>query len=1070
MNKLKFAILFVCCQFLFFTAKSQLPTINVTKNTNPSNGYTFIATFWSATAGSYYLLILDKQGRIIYAKSFPFSMNGGFLDFKPQPNNKYSFFANKQNQYYIMDKNFNIIDVVEAKNGYSTNNHELFMSDDNHYFIIADETRTIDMSKVVSGGNPNASVIGNIIQKIDTNGNLLFQWKVLDNISLADHVGDLTSPTIDFAHTNSLFLDTDSTILMCNPSLNEITKIDLNTSNIIWRFGLNSKSNQFTFSNDTLGFIFQHYVTRLANGNIMLFDNGLGRYARAVEYEVDEANKNAKLVFQYRNTPDVTGPSMGSVNRLANGNTFIGWGSACKMTEVDTSGNKVFEASFPSCTYRALKYDIPNPIAHLISGPTEICKGQTSVYTAFLNSSWSYSWTITNGTIISGQGTNTITVKWPSEGQGIVKLTKTNSINQKDYLLMYINVLPNPIVKISLEYVCKGAKFIDLTTNSLSRLWDFGDGEMSSLADIKHTYSTPGTYLIKLKVTNKYGCIDSSIKNVIIHDKTKADFSLDSTVCENEQIMVTNNSTDADSFFWNLGNSMTSNLKYPKEFSYTSAGIYNVKLIASGYGCVDTISKNINVNPNPKAYFNFSEICQGAIFSDSSINSVNRLWNFGDGDTSTLTNINHVYNSSGKYHVKLQINNSFGCSDSTVKTIIIPDAPLANFSLDSIVCKSEIIKIINNSTAAETYQWYLQDSMISNLITPFDFSLYSVGNYDIKLTVTGSGCADSLIKKVIVNPKPQAIISFSEICNGGKFYDSSINSIKSIWDFGDGNTSSLNVTDHIYDFSGNYLVKLIVLNSHGCTDSALKSITIHKTPKAFFYIDSVVCANEIISIINNSMDGNNYFWDFGDSRTSYLKTPEPFTYNTTGSYRIKLLASDSLCSDSLAQTIYVRPNPTAKFNYAKLTDSTIQFVDSSYIESGNIDFWVWDFGDGKTSHIQNPVHKYSTNGSYTVKLCITSNDGCEHCSKDSVIIFSTGIDLFEPIQSITVFPNPNNGYLTINSSVRPTLIVICDVVGQEVLKFRPETEIMDLTSLPKGVYIVKLRFEKLEQAYRIIKN
>jgi len=1382
MKSLKSAMLIVFCQFLLFSAGAQFPTINVTTNTNPSNGYTFIASFWTGTAGTYYLLILDKQGRIIYAKSFPTSMNGGFLDFKPQPNYKYSFFDGKQGRYYIMDKNFNIIDTVVAKNGYSTNNHELIMSKDNHYFLIADETRTMDLSTIVSGGKPNAQVTGNIIQEIDTNDKLLFQWKVLDHISITDYAGDLTAPSFDFAHTNSLFLDTDSTILMCNPALNEITKINLNNGNIIWRLGLQAHSNQFTFINDTLGFIFQHYVSRLPNGNITLFDNGLGRFARAVEYEIDEVNKTAKQVFQFRQSPDVNGPSMGSVIRLANGNTFICWGSVTKMTEVDTAGKKVFEASFPSCTYRALKYDIPSPISHLISGPSEICEGQTATYTANPGTNCTFFWTITNGSIISGQGTNILTVKWPTKGPGTVRLTKTNSLNYKDYFLIYVTVLPSPEANMGVVQICNGARFIDSSTNSvyrfwnfddgdtsiltdvvhiysapgtyqvklkvinsygcadsneklviipeepkadleidsivcindiisiinnstdadgcfwylgdsmisnlknppafsfpeigsyliklivtgsgcsdtlskkvlvnpspkahftiteichgarftdssinaLYRIWDFDDGDTSILTDVNHIYRSPGTYQVKLKIINSYGCADSSIQTVIIPDTLKADFSIDSFVCINEKITIINNSINAVTYFWDMGNSMTSNLKNPLTFLYPKAGTYNVKLFASASGCNDSFAKTVLVYPNPKAHFSFSEICNGARFIDSSINSVFRLWDFNDGDTSLLTDVDHIYNSPGTYQVKLIAVNSYGCTDSITQTVIIPDAPKADFSMDTNVCRSETTTIINTSTNADGYYWYLRDSLISVLKNPLAFSFPAVGTYDIKLIVTGSGCIDSLTKTVIVNPNPQARISLREICNGAgfkdstinsvyriwyfgdgdtsiltdvdhiysspgtyqvklnvfnnqgcsdsafesviihkapkadfninavvcasdaisiinnstdadgyfwysgdstfsnlkhplafslpsdgsydiklivtgsgcldsitktvivnanpqarislreichgaRFTDSSINALHRIWDFGDGDTSILTDPDHIYSSPGTYQVKLKVIDNQGCIDSTVKSVIIHKAPKADFNIDSIVCASETISIINNSTDAITYFWDLGDSRTSHIMTPEAFSFKTAGSYQIKLVASTLFCSDSLIQSVFVIPDPEVKFGSTKLTDSTIQFYDSSTISSGTIISWEWSFGDGITSTLQNPFHIYSSTGTYIVELCVISNEGCKDCENKSIVVTSTGINRSVIDNSISVFPNPNKGTFTIKSSKKLNLIVISNTFGQEILVVKPktDTEFIDLTNKPKGVYIVKVRFENYDQMIKIIKN
>ncbi|HXF59502.1 MAG TPA: aryl-sulfate sulfotransferase, partial [Candidatus Saccharimonadales bacterium] len=120
-----------------------------------------------------------------------------------------------------------------------------------------------------------------------------------------------------------------------------------------------------TFSNDPVFFTHQHHARWLPNGHITMFDNGnfrLPLFSRAVEYAVDEAQKTATLVWQYRLTPDVFGPALGSVQRFANGNTLIGWGATRPaLTEVAPDGSIVSELSFDPgvYSYRAFRFDWP---------------------------------------------------------------------------------------------------------------------------------------------------------------------------------------------------------------------------------------------------------------------------------------------------------------------------------------------------------------------------------------------------------------------------------------------------------------------------------------------------------------------------------------------------------------------------------------------------------------------------------------------------------------------------------------------------------------------------------------
>ena len=128
--------------------------------------------------------------------------------------------------------------------------------------------------------------------------------------------------------------------------------------------------NEFTFINDPLnGFNKQHDARRIENGNITLFDNGTQHnpmISRAVEYNIDEINKTATLVWSYHHPDSLVAMSMGSVQRLPNQNTLINWGfffqtnitnMGALISEVDYDKNTVFELSFPSgyYAYRARK-------------------------------------------------------------------------------------------------------------------------------------------------------------------------------------------------------------------------------------------------------------------------------------------------------------------------------------------------------------------------------------------------------------------------------------------------------------------------------------------------------------------------------------------------------------------------------------------------------------------------------------------------------------------------------------------------------------------------------------------
>jgi hypothetical protein len=213
------------------------------------------------------------------------------------------------------------------------------------------------MSKVVSGGNPAATVTGLVIQELDANRNLVFQWRSWDYFNISDSYSDLLSSVVDYVHGNSLDADTDSTLIISSRNMNEVTKINRLSGQIIWRLG--GKNNEFTFENDTRHFAGQHSAIKQKNGNLTLFDNGLGldpQYSRGIEYEMDETGKKVKLVHEYRHVPDVFANISGNLQRLDDGNTFIFWGPAIDhskqfIDEFNQTGNLIFEAKFDSTIY-----------------------------------------------------------------------------------------------------------------------------------------------------------------------------------------------------------------------------------------------------------------------------------------------------------------------------------------------------------------------------------------------------------------------------------------------------------------------------------------------------------------------------------------------------------------------------------------------------------------------------------------------------------------------------------------------------------------------------------------------
>jgi len=361
-----------------YTLPSSLP-YTFTQHSEPAPGYTFIGSYTFGSSAPYpsSIMIIDNDGAPAYYLDVPLN-EGTLADLRVYPNGLMSYFAfledglgNGIGQYYIMDSTFTIIDSVRCGNGFKTDGHELLLLPNGHYLTICLEERIMDLSGLTTEdgfpGDTDGVVLGPIIQELDTNKNVVFEWKGIDNYNLGDVIPYffLDPDFLDFGHANALAIDLDGNILFSLRFFNEVTKISRQTGAIIWQLG--GPQNNFTFVNDTQPFTAQHHCNVLPNGNLTLFDNGElanPTLARGVEYELDQTNLTATKVWEYANTPGIASYALGSMQRLPNDNNLICWGFSIPefdndIEEVDAAGNTVWELEWPElyCTYRAYKFE-----------------------------------------------------------------------------------------------------------------------------------------------------------------------------------------------------------------------------------------------------------------------------------------------------------------------------------------------------------------------------------------------------------------------------------------------------------------------------------------------------------------------------------------------------------------------------------------------------------------------------------------------------------------------------------------------------------------------------------------
>jgi len=573
----------------------------------------------------------------------------------------------------------------------------------------------------------------------------------------------------------------------------------------------------------------------------------------------------------------------------------------------------------------------------------------------------------------------------------------------------YIFINP-PIAKFIVTNICDSPYtkiFTDQSIGSDTWSWNFGDGTTSTIQSPEHTYADTGTYTISLTVTNDTtNCSYTTTKTIkVVY--TKANFyASDTIVCKGNPILFTDPSGypgNISSYQWNFQNGIKNSSANSISYTYGQAGTYTVSLIITNIlGCKDTLTKNqyIRVNgPTAKFGISGSSKCVNSTiqFSDSSVSDglhpiQTWIWNYGDGKTDTLSILGskHLYAAAGSYTVWLKTIDNQGCVDSfKLPTALVISKPIAAFvSIDTLTCPNQLVNLIDSSIGSTlTYLWNFGDSSTSNNMNPIH-SYTSDGLYTIKLNLTDQfGCTDSITKQNYIDvTSPVASFIMDDSTSTCPpllvhFTNLSINADSTQWDFGDGSTSAIANPTHFYTNAGTYTVKLTITSTGGCIAQYQSQVKIQGPSGKFSYTPLVGCSPVNVNFVAQFNNITSVLWDFNDGTT--ISTVSPIishSYTHTGSYIPKVILSDAngcqvpiVGSDSVH--IY---NATAKFGFINKTfcdSASVIFADSS-TSNDIIASYSWNFGDGDTSILQDPVHQYDTTGIYYPTLTVTTEIGC----------------------------------------------------------------------------------------------
>jgi PKD repeat protein len=363
----------------------------------------------------------------------------------------------------------------------------------------------------------------------------------------------------------------------------------------------------------------------------------------------------------------------------------------------------------------------------------------------------------------------------------------------------------------------------------------------------------------------------------------------------------------------------------------------------------------------------------------------------------------------GQFYVQYEYTNPItGCSNTAIEPLeILPYVEAQFYTHQPDMCETQVVNIANHSVGATAgYVWDYGDGNIDNeALDNFTYIYPSLGTmeeYTIELTASNTeGCTDTRQRKVKVHPTVTALfdIDESEGCSPVTVNFENLsegNILMYFWNFGDGTFSIETDPTHTFtnftDSDITYTVTLTVVSTtFFCIETYTMDVTVYPYIEAGFTLTPVNGCHPLEVLFGNTSTGaTDYNWDFGNGNTSTDENPASQIYNNSSGaiqeYFITQTVNNEHCTDEQTQTLQVFPEVTADFvpsDTIGCAPLEVHFDNKSSTTSSEFN---WDFGDGGSSSLENPVHIFDNDTdatiTYTVWLKTRSNNFC----RDSVSI------------------------------------------------------------------------------------
>ncbi|HNW97240.1 MAG TPA: PKD domain-containing protein [Bacteroidales bacterium] len=801
--------------------------------------------------------------------------------------------------------------------------------------------------------------------------------------------------------------------------------------------------------------------------------------------------------------------------------TVLDWASGCSGTDqvnITLSG-------------------VPINISTLTATPNSICYGASTQLNAFAtggNGSYTYSWT-SNPAGFTSNITNPVISPTITTIYTVVANDNFNTTSAS----ITVTVNPNPVASAGNDtMMCSGFNLnLNASGAGAGGSYAWSPGTFLSATNVYNPVSTPTsgiTYIVT--VTDANGCKGTDDIKITLYNTEYVNAGIDQTICNGHEAYL--NASGGQSFVWSPASTLSSSTISNPIATPTTNTTYYVTA-TDNHGCTSMDDVVVNVVQNVTAIVsNDTTICYGSAITLSAAGGTNYYWSPAAGlSSTTVANPTASPQSTTTYYVT--VSNGVGCSDIAKVIITVKESPNISAGTDVAICNGASIQL--HASGGDSYIWQPNTNLNSNIVADPIANPQTTTTYTVTtIGVNGCSASDNIIVNVHQLPNIDAGQSTS-ICKyqniqlvatGGYYYSwsngehndstlvnptsTTVYSVTSTDLNGCVNTDNVTITvlpfeppvisaDGPVSFCDNAPIDVNLISTSGYntyqwSNSAATS-SIHVTTAGSYYCIAALsngCSDTSnVIIVGNYQspdppvilaDGPTNFCE-GDSIAVNLYTADQYSVyqwssgsstsmihvTSMGYYSVTVtdIHGCSAASTTSAQITFT-PNPVAYMNYGS-NGLTINFYDFSL----NGETYLWNFGDGSTSQLQNPVHIYPAAGTYTVTFIVYNQCGSDTAVVDIYVTNGAGIDEEIIVNNFSVYPVPAKDYLNIGfeyNSSDNIKVQISNVLGQKIFYEDVDnstgiySRTIDFSDVPAGMYFISVKTDKVIFNKKILKE